>query len=122
MGVAAVLAAAVLLFAGSAAGQTLTVNATKFYNNDPVTVTLSGVAAPTVNDSVALFLASAATPDTLRPIKCGIRAMHELRCRLTRSPYARPGVEMPKHPGGCQEGCFYEVQHRLLSRAWVRRL
>ncbi len=70
MGFAAILAAAVLLLAASAAGQTVTVNATKFYNNDVVTVTLAGVTAPTVNDSLGLFLASAANPDDLRPLKC----------------------------------------------------
>ena len=64
------LAAAVLLLAGTAAGQKLTVNATKFYNNDPVSVVLSGVTTPTVNDSVGLFLANAANPDELRPLKC----------------------------------------------------
>ena len=70
MGIVPMLAAAVLLLAGSAAGQTLAVNATIFLNNDAVSIVLSGVASPSINDSVALFLASAADPDTLRPIKC----------------------------------------------------
>ena len=66
----AVVAAVLLLVSGAAAQPKLTVNITSFHNNDPVAVTLSGVSSPSVNDSVALFLASAFDPDVLRPIKC----------------------------------------------------
>ena len=94
---AAVLAAAVLLLAGCAAGQKLTVNVTKFYNNDPVSVTLSGVKTPTVNDSVGLFLASAADPDDLRPLKCaGPDLVPQLRCSSRDRPCPTWGVQMPE--------------------------
>jgi len=105
MGFAAVVAAAVLLLAGTAAGQTVTVNATKFYNNDKVTVTLSGVTAPTVNDSIGLFLASAANPDDLRPIKCADpHLVPRLRCSSRDPPCPTWGSrcrKMPAMPDAC---------------------